>query len=73
MSIGPRKIRFWIFRVGCNLARRKILCKRFSTKSRMREGSARAEGWTPSLPKSNGELSGMRAVRRECQTTAVEH
>lgn len=59
--------------IEITLARRKILCKRFSTESRMRKGSARTEGWTPSLPKSNGELSGMRAVRRECQATAVEY
>lgn len=52
--------------VGCNfswmfVAGRKILCKRFSTKSRMALESRADSGLDPLITESHGGQSGMRA------------
>ena len=43
------------------LARRKILCKRFSTKSRMALESRADSGLNPLITESHGGQNGMRA------------
>ena len=46
---------------GFSKARRKILCKRFSTKSRMALGSWADSGMNPLITESHGGQNGMRA------------
>lgn len=48
-------------RHNCDGAQRKILCKRFSTKSRMALESRADSGLNPLITESHGGQNGMRA------------